>query len=264
MNDYDDDDLTSALTRLGEWQPPTKVSRDAVKRARERLIDRAIPLQPLEIVWRRKGFVALCALAGLLLGFLYYINKTPIYESTAKLVVVKGVPPFNDRPPDQGALAEDIVATNIVMLQSPVVIDRAIRKAKLNELKTLEGVDPLATIRASFLVRRDQPSPGNNIIVTSYRGPIPEDCRQILIGIHDAFQDFLLDRAKQKETHSVAVLSPPRIGEKVTPVAYQYLWNGLMLGLFLGVGLAYLTVIANRAYWRIEIAAVELVERTAT
>jgi uncharacterized protein involved in exopolysaccharide biosynthesis len=190
----------------------------------------------MTISWRRKSFIVVGAIVGMALGFLYHATTKTVFESTGQLLVIKKIKPLDDQNGNRGEPLETDISTSIAAMHSPAVIDRAIKKANLSELKTFEGLDLHAVIRANLFVSGAQKSSSsvpNNIIVASYRGPIPEDCKKILEGVSGAFQEVFDEGNKR-----VTMLATPQIGVKTSPVLSQNLTSGLLLGLLLGVGLA--------------------------
>src|SRR5687768_7008900 len=88
---------------------------------------------PLAIAWRRKGVLVLGLVAGAVAGVLYYSQSTPVYQSTAQVLVIKKQP---STMPMQGAQAvpqfyvEDYLTTHSILIRSQVLLRRA---AKLLE-----------------------------------------------------------------------------------------------------------------------------------
>jgi uncharacterized protein involved in exopolysaccharide biosynthesis len=46
-------------------------------------------VSPLSVAWKRKALLILGIAGGLALGVLYYSQKSPVYQSTAQMLVVK-------------------------------------------------------------------------------------------------------------------------------------------------------------------------------
>jgi capsular exopolysaccharide synthesis family protein len=151
----------------------------------------------LEIVWRRKALVSLGAVAGLVLGVLFYSQQQPIYEATAQVMVIKK---RGDPMPIAGgdlrmSYIEDYVASHLIVIRSPLIAERAVQKRNLSALRTLAGAgDAGWAVHVSLAATRDSrgsDSGPNNIINLSFRGPVPEDCRDILSAVIDSYQSFL-------------------------------------------------------------------------
>src|SRR5271165_577354 len=151
----------------------------------------------LSILWQRKALVILGMLLGLVAGFLFYWQRPPVYQSSAQILVIKK---RSDPMPIAGgdprvSYVEDYMGTHMVLLKSPLIIERAIRKRDLTSMKTFEGSgDPVGQVLGSLVVSRDTKDPtlgSNNIIQLAFRGPVAEDCGKVINAIIDSYQDFL-------------------------------------------------------------------------
>jgi capsular exopolysaccharide synthesis family protein len=152
----------------------------------------------LTILWQRKALVILPTLLGLLGGLLFHWNRTPVYQSTTQVLVIKkrsdaALPIAGGDP--RVAYVDDYMATHLVLLRSPLIIERAVKKKDLAAMKTFESSgDPVGQIVASLTVMRDakeSPSGANNIIHLSFRGPVPEECGKVLAAVVESYQEFL-------------------------------------------------------------------------
>jgi len=96
------------------------------------------------VVWQRKSLVILGIVIGLVLGALYYAQSTPIYQSGAKLLVVKR----SAQAPSSSAagssvqtlMMEDYMSTQSVILQSQIIADRAANGAAVKAKLEGEGL----------------------------------------------------------------------------------------------------------------------------
>ena len=91
------------------------------------------------LVQLRLGWVTV----GLVLGVIYYARATPIYQSAAKVLVVKKTPdalPMSPggemRPTYQ---SEDYLSTHQTLIRSPVIVGEAVRQAQLGSLPSFAG-----------------------------------------------------------------------------------------------------------------------------
>jgi capsular exopolysaccharide synthesis family protein len=153
----------------------------------------------LQVLWRRKIFLVLGAVAGLALGALAYTQQTAVFQSSAQLLVIKrktvDALPISGTNPGV-TYVEDYVATHLVVLRSPLLIERAVKKRDLGKLKSFEERgDVVAAIAAGLVVSRDTnkdaSSGPNNIVNLSFRGPVSEDCPRVVNAIIESYQEFL-------------------------------------------------------------------------
>jgi capsular exopolysaccharide synthesis family protein len=150
----------------------------------------------LAVLWQRKGLVLLGATLGLIAGALFYWQRPAVYQANAQILVIKKNPHPIAMPNDpRMTVVEDYMATHVVLLRSPLIIERAIKKKDLASLKTFENNgDPAGQILNSLAVSRDTKEViggGNSILLLSYRGPVADDCGKILAAIIDSYQEFL-------------------------------------------------------------------------
>src|SRR5512142_1376632 len=74
---------------------------------------------PLAIAWQRKSLIGLGLCVGLALGLLYYSQATPIYQSTAQVLVVRkrAEPlPVAGAGAVQQVFVEDYLATHTILI----------------------------------------------------------------------------------------------------------------------------------------------------
>ena len=153
----------------------------------------------LQMLWRRKTLVLIAIVTGLVIAALVYTQQAAAYQSTAQLLVIKkrseNVLPVSGS--NTGfSYVEDFVSTHVVVLRSPLIVERAVKKRDLGSLKSFEGGgDPIAIIGAGLLVGRDNNKDSStgpsNIVNMSYRVLVSEDCPRILNAIIDSYQEFL-------------------------------------------------------------------------
>jgi capsular exopolysaccharide synthesis family protein len=151
----------------------------------------------LQVVWQRKALVALGAVIGLVLGSLLYAQRTPVYQSSAQILVVKkrsDILPVTGGDP-RVSYVEDYVASHLRLIGSPLIVERAVKKRDLQGLKSFEGQgDPSGAIIGALGVARDkEASTGGptNIINLSFRGSGAEDCGKVLAAVIESYQEFL-------------------------------------------------------------------------
>jgi succinoglycan biosynthesis transport protein ExoP len=151
----------------------------------------------LQVLWRRKILVIIGTVAGLAIGGLFYSQQQAVFQSGAQVLVIKKKDVMPISGPNPGtAYVEDYIATHLVVLRSPLIIERAVKKRGLEGLKTFEGRgDPVGVVAGGLVVSRDnnKDSAGglNNIVNLSFRGTVSEDCPRIINAIIESYQEFL-------------------------------------------------------------------------
>src|SRR4029079_12085439 len=113
------------------------------------------------IFWERKSFVFLGIVLGLLVGTLYYVRVKPVYQSTARVLIVKKSPdvlPYHGGADPRQPLFDDYIGTQQVLIRSSAVLKYLVNDPEfqklsfsktesvaieqiLNSLKVLRGAD---------------------------------------------------------------------------------------------------------------------------
>jgi polysaccharide biosynthesis transport protein len=153
------------------------------------------------ILWRRKAYLVFGAVVGLGLGYLDYLRRDRVYQSTAQLLVKRrndqiqvagpAVAPGVD---SRVAFIDDFLATQEALIRSNEVLVKAGRHLANAELeKPPPGGDCVAYIGAGLTVSRVQTGAGtaNNILNISFRGPSSMDCEAAVNAVIAAYTESL-------------------------------------------------------------------------
>lgn len=181
----------------------------------------------MQVAWQRKSLVILGIMIGLVLGLLYYAQKQPAYQSISQMLVVKKTP--NDSLSLGGqesrlAYMEDYMSTQSILVRSPAIIERAVKKPSMQDLKSFPEERPeniVYAIRDNLQVLRDnretQSGAMNNILTLAYRGPEADECRTILVAIMDSYQSFLDETYKTVSDRTLELILEAKrtLGEKL-------------------------------------------------
>jgi polysaccharide biosynthesis transport protein len=169
----------------------------------------------LQIAWERKSLVLLGLLVGAGLSFLLYTQRTPVYRSSAQVLVVKkqanAVPITGGDP--RLAYVDDYVSAHLILIRSPLIVNRAVEKHRLGALKSFGGGDPAAAISASLTVTRENKESvlaSANVINLSYQGPVAEDSKVVLNAVIDSYKDFLDETYRNVSDNTVELITKAR------------------------------------------------------
>jgi capsular exopolysaccharide synthesis family protein len=172
---------------------------------------------PLQAIWQRKSLVLLGLVVGLVLAGFYCANATPVYQSTAQVLVVKkrsdAVQIAGGDP--RMSFYDDYVSTHLVLIRSPLVVGRAVKKRELRKLRSFAGQgDPTGIIIGSLTAGRDSKKDSsampNNIINLSYQGPIAGECKVILNAVIDSYKDFLDETYRNVSDNTLELITKAR------------------------------------------------------
>lgn len=176
------------------------------------------PLPPnlLLATLRRWPWLVLGIAAGLVFGLIYHMQRAPVYQSTAQLMVLKNRPEIvaSGTGDARVQLVEDYVAGQVILLQSERILKIAAEK-RIDEEKPFE-VPPPASIpdRVSFLqsrfkvLREKEPGAANpsNVLQLTFRGSNPTDAPKYLRAIINAYRDELSGFYEEASKDRVAAL----------------------------------------------------------
>lgn len=166
------------------------------------------------IVLRHTRLIALASLAGVALGLLYCWSRTPIYESSAQILItntqgspfpVRGINPTT-------RLYEDHVASYSLILRSPLIVHRAVADHELNSLKSLaKSADPSQRIIQGITVQcADGDATLSDVLELRFKGTDPDDCASVLEAVIASYQDFLADTAQSVRNQTLDLVAEAR------------------------------------------------------
>jgi uncharacterized protein involved in exopolysaccharide biosynthesis len=162
----------------------------------------------LQIGWRRKSLVLLAVVVGLSLAGIYYARRPPVYQSLAKVLVIKKQADLLVSGTREFGYVDDYVATQVTLIRSPVIVQRAVQEGGLAQLPSLRGRgDPTAAVIKALTVKRDASgSAANGVIDLSFRGADPDDGPKVLGGIIDSYQRFLEEKYRRASDDTVKLI----------------------------------------------------------
>ena len=153
----------------------------------------------LQVIWQRRWLALLGLCVGFALGLLAYSQRPPVYRASAQVLVVKkqtanALPVAGGDP--RVTIVEDYVSTHLVLVRSPLVVERAVKKRNLGSLKSFQGGDAVGGILAGLSATRetgkDTPSRSNNtIIILTFSGPDSAEVETVLLAVIESYREFL-------------------------------------------------------------------------
>ncbi|MBA4190140.1 MAG: hypothetical protein C0467_19320 [Planctomycetaceae bacterium] len=152
-------------------------------------------------VLRRWPWLVLGLSVGLVLGLLFHMQRTPIYQSSAQLMVVKSRPDLVAGGAGDARVqyVEDYVGPQVILLGSEAILKVAADK-RLDEQKPFQVPPPEASadrvgyLKSRFTVSREK-EPGSNqpsnVLLLSFKSLHPADSPKYLRAIIAAYKDEL-------------------------------------------------------------------------
>lgn len=148
-------------------------------------------LSILGVLWRQKWIILLLTVVGAGLGYLSFIRRTPVYQSTATMLIVKKDTKLPGQEADGRSAYDNTISLHNLLLRSPKIVAKALEKQTLKNRSSLrDEADPAGTIISGLGV--DCKAAGAaSVLMLTYTGSDPQDCATILKAIVAAYQEFL-------------------------------------------------------------------------
>ena len=152
---------------------------------------------PLQVLLHHKWLIVGAGLIGVALGYLHYTRQPPVYESVATLLVVpeKKTTTLPIEMIESSRSADESLSTQMILLRSPLVMEKAINHPDLQKIPSLvSSGNPAALIAGGLSVAQARASNGNlanEVLELRYRGSDSQDCGSTLLLVIDAYQQFL-------------------------------------------------------------------------
>jgi len=158
-------------------------------------------LDLLDLMRRKVGVIVFFTLLGIGLSLLYFFKAPKTYESTSKIFVdEKNAPSVNGA--DQNAFMNEISMENYLQkLKSTLIIKPAIASGKFDQMKTFEEKDAddiLFKLREgkTYRVMPADSKSNSGVMKLAFKGPDPVECKKVLTGIVEAFENHIRDTTK--------------------------------------------------------------------
>ncbi|QDU64457.1 Tyrosine-protein kinase YwqD [Planctomycetes bacterium Pan216] len=173
----------------------------------------------VQIVWERRWTFLVGPVVFLALATLYYVQATPRFESEAKVLVINKKPTLmTDRAGLPVSHFEDYVETHQVLIESPLIVERAIRtNPEILQLESAkpssEDEDAVDVIIEEIDVKRTTgrlSSSPDNVLEVSFSGKLPEESRLILAAVIDSYRDFLDETYKNITDETATLMTQAR------------------------------------------------------
>ena len=176
------------------------------------------------IVWRRKWLIIVFAIVGVGLGYIYMLQATPIYESSAQILIENRKPPaipISGVDMHYGSSSEE--SKHAVVITSPHILAQAFENYNLKKMSTFrDDPQPLVSLTNSLVVQIVEE--GTNVLQVSVRGPNPDETQKTVDSIVRSYQSFLEMTYKDtgKETRQLIVKAKDELMEKWQTLVSDY------------------------------------------
>ncbi|HWB01183.1 MAG TPA: polysaccharide biosynthesis tyrosine autokinase [Pirellulales bacterium] len=173
----------------------------------------------IAVMLRRKWIVFLVTAVGGGLGYLYYSKAEPVYRSSGQALIIHkdpAIPTRDQLKANETQVSTDLLSTAVVVVQSPLILERAARLHNLGNLRTFNSTDSYAVaagIRGGLNIGRggDTMTTENaNVLNVSFRGPHPDDCQQVVAAVLDAYESFLSESSRNLGDETLQLIANAR------------------------------------------------------
>jgi len=159
----------------------------------------------IAFAWRRKWIVLLLLVVGVSLGVLYHLRARPVFESVARVLIVRGSVKF---PVEGVELSSSYDSTHETLICSPLVLEKAVQDhldiAGVPSLR--ESGNAIATIMSALEVQGIGGETGD-ILELRYRSSVRHDCSKVLQSVVNAYQAFLGDTQAGESEDAIDLIS---------------------------------------------------------
>jgi capsular exopolysaccharide synthesis family protein len=157
------------------------------------------------IIFRGWRFIVLCVVASLTAAGIYIAALKPTYKATSRLLVIQQ----SGRPVHVGGgdalgnefQSEETLATHVLLLRSPVIIERAF---------TLSGVKSVSIGSVISNLAVKQPDTSAKIIDLVYKSKSPQEALLVLDGVIESYKLFLKSNYQKSSSDVVGLITKAR------------------------------------------------------
>ncbi|PQD96161.1 capsular biosynthesis protein [Pradoshia eiseniae] len=194
-------------------------------------MEETISLKDLFTTLKKRALLILTItiLAVLVSGVTSFFLLTPIYQSSTQLLVNQSKDEGTPYNANEIQANLQFIDTYNVIMKSPAILDKVIDELELD-------MSP-AALGEKITVASEQNS---QVVKVSVTDENPEMAALIANTVADTFQK---DIAKIMNVDNVSILAKAEVSDQASPIKPQPLMNiaaALVVGLFLGVGIAFL------------------------
>lgn len=158
----------------------------------------------LNLLWRFRLLLIAGGLCGLALGIAAYIKFGPEYAAVGQVMVSRRTAVSLKEETSISDFGER--SEHIALVMSPMIVNDAIRRGNLKELRTLKGEsEPAEELISGLKVKRvaGQDRSFLNVLDISYQSPSASDARKVVQAVIDAYAAYLASTRDEKTAEMV-------------------------------------------------------------
>lgn len=179
-----------------------------------------------QMMLRRKWLLGVGLALGAALGYLYFTQQPPVYQSTLQILVSQNRAPLANEAAPSGSSAAKDLATQCVVLTSQEVRQAAVDNFGLAEKKEFGdragAMTKLALGLSAAVVQMDRTN--TDVIHVSYRGASPAECQLALDAVLKAYRNVLgqSERAVSEQTAELVQQASDQLMGELDALEQEY------------------------------------------
>ena len=187
------------------------------------------------VLWGRLWLLLLFTLAGAGAGYMQFTRTPPIYQSSARALLVQQQQTLPIEGFGDFGKKSDPVNTHIALMRTPVILKKAVEQLSEEDLAVFQNRNPMHAIAGGLSVYRSNAS--DDILELSYTSGNRQQCQVALNAVMAGYISFLAETQQLSSEESISLIIEAkddlaqRLDDKEE--AYQefresasLLWNG--------------------------------------
>ena len=201
----------------------------------------------LAILKKRWWMVYTSILLGWILAGLYFLTADSVYQSNSQLLVMRKEPKLasqNAGSRDANSISEDLLATQMQVLQSRRIVTQALNISGLDQLESIQSELESNEIPTDYVIDRLEVTRGGagqardaHVLNISFKHSSSEESKQVLEALLTHYQDFLNEKFQDVNREAANLITEARsdLSQELVSAEKSYqdyreqaplLWNG--------------------------------------
>jgi len=183
-------------------------------------------------ILRRKFLIALLMIVGGVIAFLAYLNATPIYESTARLMITTEAPPTVDM--NMNAMQKVSIAKHQRLLTSQLVLSEAMQSGNFGKMEMFkDSEDVMLSLIEDVLQVEYSKKEDDSTLTVLAQGVTETELQLVLNSVITAYMNEIAKDSKTSGEESLKLVTQLRdqldAEKKTAEEGYMAIWKKLNL-----------------------------------
>ncbi len=156
------------------------------------------------ILWRGAWIIVGMAVVCVASAFFYLSKATPIYSSSARMLVEQQGPAIMNEAVNAGGQSSNYLATQCELIKSTPILGPVGDLPEIRQMKTFAGLDnPVGALKASLTTEITKPDELLNI---SFESPYPDDASDVVNAVIDSYRKYYAERKRSTAVEVLRIL----------------------------------------------------------